>query len=57
LKKYLFIVLLVEFWSCEDEKDKTPPVNKWWEDYSNSRFLDVGSDSLGWGRRDSSRDR
>jgi hypothetical protein len=47
MKKYLFIVLLIGVWSCEDEKDTTPPVNKWWEDYLDNQYLDLGSDSLG----------
>ena len=47
MKKYLFIVLLVGVWNCEDEKDTTPPVNKWWEDYKYSSYMDLGSDSLG----------
>ena len=47
-KLYPFLsVLFLIYWGCEDEKDTAPPVNKWWEDYLDNQYLDLGSDSLG----------
>ena len=43
----LLLFIGLAFWGCEDEKDTTPPVNKWWEDYKYSSYMDLGSDSLG----------
>ena len=49
MSRYITLLLFIglAFWGCEEEQNTTPPVNKWWEDYKYSSYMDLGSDSLG----------
>ena len=46
--RYLPLLLYIglTFWGCEEEQDTTPPIDKWWEDYLDARYLDLGGSNL-----------
>ena len=46
--RYFTLLLFVGlvFWSCEEEQNTTPPVDKWWEDYLDYQYLDLGGSNL-----------
>ena len=48
MRRYLSILLFLglAFWGCEEEQDTTPPVDKWWEDYLDYQYLDLGGSNL-----------
>ena len=42
----LLLFIGMAFWRCEEEQNTTPPVDKWWEDYLDYQYLDLGGSNL-----------